>query len=138
MGPFPHSFSGLVIWSLDINSVFRGSIVVTCECSVFLAFCATLLSTVFVMPLLGVGILKVLDVDAPSMLAVYVLIACPGGSFSNMAANIFGANVALNAALTCACVLVSLLMVPIACVYLLPIVLSGTDVAQPPSISPST
>ena len=101
---------------------------------VFLAFCATLLSTAIVMPLLAVGVVKAFGLDAPSMLAVYVLIACPGGSFSNMAANILGANVALNAALTCACVLISLFMVPIACIYLLPIVLSGTDVAKPPSI----
>lgn len=93
-------------------------------------FLATLLTVAVVMPAAAVAISRLGGLDESTELGLLIICACPGGSFSNIAAVLCGASVPLNVALTLASSLLTLALLPLTCEVVLPAALA--HVARPP------
>lgn len=86
-----------------------------------IAFCATLLSTMLVIPSAAFLIVTTVpDLSAEAVLGVVVVSLIPGGPLSNIAAIVTGANKELNMLLTSFEMCMSALLVPIGLLLVLP------------------
>ena len=113
---------GVAVETQDFAAVVRPS-----RRGLFVPFCL-----VFVIPAVAYALVKALGMDTPSALGVFIFACAPGGAFSNMVAATASAHVPLNAALTCASVIVALAMIPFSCEFVIPHLLTSDNKTPPP------
>ena len=118
---------GLTVETSQFNSVVRPS-----RDGPFVPFICTLACLILIMPAVAYGLARAFELQSAEALGFLLWAVAPGGAFSNMVSATARANVALNAALTCASVFVAIGMLPLACEFVIPSLLAAADSKPPP------
>ncbi len=96
--------------------------------AVFLGF----LAQIILLPLLGLGLIEVLNLEPPIAMGLMILAACPGGPTSNLLSLLAKADLALSVSLTALNSLVTLITIPFLVQFSYQVIYAETTQVPPP------